>query len=94
MMHILRCFRVQNRNPARTRDAPGSLPRGARRDQLGPGRDHAIGSRDAPHGKLCANCPLTWVVARFGSFNFMFYQYLVPFPPRSRRRAGNPVKDA
>ena len=53
-----------------------------------------IGSRDAPHGKLCANCPLTWVVARFGSFNFMFYQYLVPFPPRSRRRAGNPVKNA
>jgi hypothetical protein len=49
---------------------------------------------NAPHGKLCANCPLTWVVARFGSFNCMFYQYLVPFPPRSRRRAGNPVKDA
>jgi hypothetical protein len=27
MMHMLRCFRVQNRNPARTRDAPGSACR-------------------------------------------------------------------
>lgn len=31
------------------------------------------------------------VVARFGSFNFKFIKMCVPFPPRSRRRAGNPV---
>lgn len=61
---------------------PGACGRGAG-TQLAGTRSRHCGSRDAPHGKLCANCPLTWVVARFGSFNFMFYQYLVPFHRRA-----------
>jgi len=52
-----------------------------------PGRDvtpldHHAMHRTASYAPT-ARCALTWVVARFGSFSFMFYQYLVPFPPRS-----------